>query len=132
MIVKKTFSITAKLLTVITVSVISLTAFICGVMGFVLYKKNTIQFDDFTSQQYLNIKKSIDIFIQNGKNVVTMLASHPAVLGADETIYNYTIEAQKSGIIYTHTGQTEQELVTLFRTVEGSFAEFQDVYMGTR
>ena len=61
-----------------------------------------------------------------------MLAAHPIVQNADQTLYNYTIEAQKSGIIYTHTGQTEQELVTLFRTVEGSFAEFQDVYMGTR
>lgn len=70
--------------------------------------------------------------MQKGENVVTMLASHPAVRGADDTIYNYTIEAQKSGRIYTHTGKTEQELVTLFKAIEESFSEFQDVYMGTR
>ena len=129
---KKATSIRFRLLRAITITIISLIGFICAAVGYELYRKNTAQFNSFTSQQYSNIKKSIDIFIQTGKNVVTMLASHPAVLGADETIYNYTLEAQKSGIIYTHTGKTEQELVTLFRTVEGSFTEFQDVYMGTR
>ena len=129
---KKALSIRFRLLRAITITIISIISFISAVVGYELYKRNTAQFNSFTSQQYSNIRKSIDIFIQNGKNVVTMLASHPAVLGADETIYNYTIEAQKSGRIYTHDGKTEQELVTLFRAVEGSFTEFQDVYMGTR
>ena len=129
---KKALSIRFRLLRAITITIISIISFISAVVGYALYKRNTAQFNSFTSQQYSNIRKSIDIFIQNGKNVVTMLASHPAVLGADETIYNYTIEAQKSGRIYTHDGKTEQELVTLFRAVEGSFTEFQDVYMGTR
>ena len=129
---KKALSIRFRLLRAITITIISIISFISAVVGYALYQRNTAQFNSFTSQQYSNIRKSIDIFIQNGKNVVTMLASHPAVLGADETIYNYTIEAQKSGRIYTHDGKTEQELVTLFRAVEGSFTEFQDVYMGTR
>ena len=129
---KKALSIRFRLLRAITITIISIISFISAVVGYALYKRNTAQFNSFTSQQYSNIRKSIDIFIQNGKNVVTMLASHPAVLGADETIYNYTLEAQKSGRIYTHDGKTEQELVTLFRAVEGSFTEFQDVYMGTR
>ena len=81
---------------------------------------------------FFNIKKSINFLIQKGENVITMLAMHPAVLGADETIYNYTIEAQKSGKVYTHTGKAEQEMVTLFKAIEESFPEFQDIYMGTR
>ena len=129
---KKATSIRFRLLRAITIAIISLIGFICAAVGYELYRKNTAQFNSFTSQQYSNIKKSIDIFIQTGKNVVTMLAAHPTVQWADETIYNYTIEAQKSGRIYTHDGKTEQELVTLFRAVEGSFTEFQDVYMGTR
>ena len=129
---KKATSIRFRLLRAITITIISIISVICAIVGYELYRRNAAQFNDFTSQQYSNIRKSIDIFIQNGKNVVTMLAAHPAVRGADETIYNYTIEAQKSGIIYTHTGKAEQELVTLFRSVEGSFTEFQDVYMGTR
>ena len=129
---KKATSIRFRLLRAITITIISIISVICAAVGYELYKKNAAQFNDFTSQQCSNIKKSIDIFIQNGKNVVTMLTSHPAALGADETIYNYTIEAQKSGIIYTHTGKTEQEIVTLFRATERSFPEFREIYMGTK
>jgi len=129
---KKVISIRFRLLRAITITIISIIGFICAVVGYELYKRNTAQFNEFTAQQFFNIEKSIKLLIQKGENVVTMLASHPAVLGADETIYNYTIDAQKSGIIYTHTGKAEQELVTLFRAIEESFTEFQDVYMGTR
>ena len=129
---KKAVSIRFRLLRAITITIISIITFISAVVGYELYKRNTAQFNDFTAQQFINIEKSITLLIQNGKNVVTMLAIHPAVLGADETIYNYTIEAQKSGIIYTHTGKVEQEMVTLFKAIEESFPEFQDIYMGTR
>ena len=129
---RKATSIRFRLLRAITITIISIISVICAAVGYELYKKNAAQFNDFTSQQCSNIKKSIDIFIQNGKNVVTMLTSHPAALGADETIYNYTIEAQKSGIIYTHTGKTEQDIVTLFRATERSFPEFREIYMGTK
>jgi len=129
---RKATSIRFRLLRTITITIISIISVICAAVGYELYKKNAAQFNDFTSQQCSNIKKSIDIFIQNGKNVVTMLTSHPAALGADETIYNYTIEAQKSGIIYTHTGKTEQDIVTLFRATERSFPEFREIYMGTK
>ena len=129
---KKATSIRFRLLRAITITIISIISVICAIVGYELYRRNVAQFNDFTSQQYSNIRKSIDIFIQNGKNVVTMLAAHPAVRGADETIYNYTIEAQKSGIIYTHTGKTEQDIVTLFRATERSFPEFREIYMGTK
>ncbi|MGI5074677.1 HAMP domain-containing protein [Treponema vincentii] len=125
-------SIQFRLLRAITITIISIIGVICAIVGYELYKRNTVQFNEFTAQQFFNIEKSIKLFIQKGENVVTMLASHPAVLGADETIYNYTTDAQKSGIIYTHTGKAEQELVTLFRAIEESFTEFQDVYMGTQ
>ena len=130
--VKKATSITVRLFRGITITIISIVGFICAVIGVQLYKKNIAQFDEFTAQQFFNIEKSVSLFIQNGKSAVKMLAENPAVKNADETIYNYTIEAQKSGIIYTHTGKAEREMVTLFKAIEESFPEFQDVYMGTR
>lgn len=129
---KKALSIRLRLLRAITITIISIISFISAVVGYELYKKNTAQFNEFTAQQFFNIEKSINFLIQKGENVVTMLAAHPAVLAADETIYNYTIEAQKSGRIYTHSGKVEQDIVTLFRAIKKSFSEFQDVYMGTR
>ena len=129
---KKALSIRFRLLRAITITIISIIGFISAVVGYELYKRNTALFNEFTAQQFFNVEKSINLLMQKGENVVTMLASHPAVRGADDTIYNYTIEAQRSGRIYTHTGKTEQELVTLFKAIEESFSEFQDVYMGTR
>ncbi len=64
---KKTASITARLLRAITITIISIVAVICAVVGFQLYKKNITQFDEFTAQQFFNIEKSINLFIQNGK-----------------------------------------------------------------
>jgi len=129
---KKALSIRFRLLRAITITIISIISAICAIIGFQLYKKNTTQYNEFTAQQVANIKKSVEIFIQNGKNVVTMLAANPLVRNADETLYNYTAEAQRSGKIYTHTGKTEQDIVALFRTTEQSFAEFSEVFMGTK
>ncbi|QSH92040.1 methyl-accepting chemotaxis protein [Treponema medium] len=129
---RKAASIRFRLLRAITITIISIIGFICAVVGYKLYEKNTVQFNDFTAQQFFNIKKSVSLLIQNGKNVVTMLASHPIVQDADETLYNYTVEAEKSGRIYTHTGKAEQDIVTLFRTAERSFPEFREIYMGTK
>lgn len=129
---KQATSIRFRLLRAITITIISIISFISAIVGYELYKRNTAQFNEFTTQQFFNIEKSIRLLIRNGKNVVTMLSTHPAVQSADETIYNYTIEAQKSGRIYTHTGKAEQDIVTLFRTTERSFNEFQEIYIGTR
>lgn len=128
---KKTFSITAKLLTVITISVLSLVAFICVVIGFQLYKKNAEQFNEFTAQQFFNIEKSIQIFIQNGRNSVRLLAEHPAVQNADETIFSYTAEALSSGR-NAHNGKAEQDIASVFDLMKKHYPEFKEIYLGTK
>ena len=127
---KKTASITARLLLVITITIISIVAVICAVVGFQLYKKNITQFDEFTAQQFFNIEKSINLFIRNGKNAVTMLAENPAVKNADETLYNYT--GERKDIVYTHNGKTEQDITALFVRIEKNYEEFKEIYLGTK
>ena len=129
---KKAISIRFRLLRAITITIISIIGFICVVVGYALYQKNTAQFNDFTNQQFFNIEKSIHLFIKNGCNAIQMLASHTAVQGADETIYNYTIEAQKSGTIYTHDGKAEQDISALFNLIKSHYPEFKEIYMGTK
>ena len=127
---KKAASITVRLLLTITVTIISIVAVICAIVGFQLYKKNITQFDEFTAQQFSNIEKSITLFIRNGKNTVTMLAENPAVKNAYETLYNYTNE--KKDIVYTHNGKTEQDIKALFVRMDKNYEEFKEIYMGTR
>ena len=130
--VKKATSITVRLFRGITITIISIVGFICAVIGVQLYKKNIVQFDEFTAQQFFNIEKSVSLFIQNGKNALGMLAENPAVQNADETIYNYTTEAQKSGTIYTHNGKAERDIKALFVRMDKNYEEFKEIYMGTR
>lgn len=127
---KKATSITVRLLRAITITIISIVAVICAVVGFQLYKKNIAQFDEFTEQQFSNIERSINLFIKNGKNTVTMLAENPAVKNADETLYNYT--GERKDIVYTHDGKTEQDIKTLFVRMDKNYEEFKEIYMGTR
>ncbi|MGI5061479.1 methyl-accepting chemotaxis protein [Treponema denticola] len=127
---KKATSITVRLLRAITITIISIVAVICAVVGFQLYKKNIAQFDEFTEQQFSNIERSINLFIKNGKNTVTMLAENPAVKNADETLYNNT--GERKDIVYTHDGKTEQDIKALFVRMDKNYEEFKEIYMGTR
>ena len=127
---KKATSITVRLLRAITITIISIVAVICAVVGFQLYKKNIAQFDEFTEQQFSNIERSINLFIRNGKNTVTMLAENPAVKNADETLYNNT--GERKDIVYTHDGKTEQDIKELFVRMDKNYEEFKEIYMGTR
>ena len=115
---KKAPSITFRFLRAVTITIISIVSFICAVVGFQLYEKRRKTFDEVTAQQFFNIKKSIDLFIRNGKNVVDMLSETPAVRNADATIYNYTAEARQSGKTYTHDGKVEQAIATQFRLLK--------------
>ena len=56
---KKALSIRFRLLRASTITIISIISFISAVVGYALYKRNTVQFNSFTSQQYSNIRKSI-------------------------------------------------------------------------
>ena len=127
---KKSTSITVRLLRAITITIISIVAVICAVVGFQLYKKNIAQFDEFTAQQFSNIEKSITLFIQNGKNTVTMLAENPAVKNADETLSNYT--GERKDIVYTHNSKTEQAIVSEFNRIKANYTDFTEIYMGTK
>ncbi|MGI5112486.1 methyl-accepting chemotaxis protein [Treponema putidum] len=125
---KRATSITARLLRAITITIISIVAVISAVVGFQLYKKNITQFDEFTGQQFFNIEKSINLFILNGKNAASMLTETPAVKNADESIYNYSSQTNDM----SHSGKAEQDIVSEFNRAKASYANFNEVYLGTK
>ena len=59
-------SIQFRLLRAITITIISIIGVICAIVGYELYKRNTVQFNEFTAQQFFNIEKSIKLLIQKG------------------------------------------------------------------
>ena len=125
---KKSASVTARLLRAITITIISIVAVICAVVGFQLYKKNIAQFDEFTAQQFSNIERSINLFIQNGKNAVSMLAENLAVKNADETLYSYIEQLRE----VSHNGKREQDIISEFSIIKANYIDFKEIYMGTK
>ena len=97
-------------------------------MGFQLYKKNIAQFDEFTAQQFSNIEMSINLFIQNGKNAVSMLAESLAVKNADETLYSYIEQSRE----VSHNGKREQDIISEFSIIKANYIDFKEIYMGTK
>ena len=125
---KKSASVTARLLRAITITIISIVAVICAVVGFQLYKKNIAQFDEFTAQQFSNIERSINLFIQNGKNAVSMLAENLAVKNADETLYSYIEQSRE----VSHNGKREQDIISEFSIIKANYIDFKEIYIGTK
>ncbi len=59
-------------------------------------------------------------------------AANPAVLAADETIYNVTAEAEKAGTARIHGGALEDDIVTFFNAIIQNCPGFKEIYLGTR
>ena len=104
----------------------------CAVIGFQLYQVNIKQYDRTSSQQFSLIEQMIDLFMQNNKNTVKMLAEHPTVQVADETINSYMAAKQDVIVKNTQKGSTEQAMVTLFKRIHGSYPDTAEVYFGSK
>ncbi|WP_428770868.1 cache domain-containing protein [Treponema sp. HNW] len=125
-------SIRTKMIAVMSAGVMTVVLLICIVVARQMSKVNNAQFHRFIEQQYVSISQNIDLFIRNNIQTVQMLASHPAVKGADDTLYNYSTETRDITVKDTVKSKTERELVALFKHTQAHFPEFAEVYLGTR
>ena len=110
---KKNMSLRVKILLTGVVSLCVLIICACAIIGFQVYQVNIRQYDQTSSQQFLLIEQTIDLFMQNNKNTVKMLAEHPSVRAADTSLNNYTVSTQDVMLKNVPKGQIEQEMVTL-------------------
>lgn len=117
---------------VIGAAIISLVVFICAVVGMILYRKNINQFSNFTAHQFENVEKAVELFVSGGNNILNISAAHPAILAADETIYNRTAAAVAAGTADIHGGKTETDIVSFFESIVKNCSEFKEIYFGTR
>ena len=129
--VKKATPISVRLFRGIAITVVSIVGFISVFVGMQLHKKSIALFDELVEQQFLNIEKNINHFMQDAKNVTGILAESPEVKNADPTIYSYAAEASRLGAKNTHEGKTEKDIVSLFERTKAHYPEFKEIYMGT-
>ena len=129
---KKSMSLRVKILLVGVVSLCILILCTCAIIGFQVYQLNIRQYDQTSSQQFSLIEQMIDLFIQNNKNTLKMLAEHPVVRAADDTINSYVFAKQDVIVKNTQKGSTEQAMVTLFKRIHGSYPDTAEVYFGSK
>ena len=129
---RKGMSLRTKILLYGVFSLCCLVICTCAVIGFQLYQVNIKQYDRTSSQQFSLIEQMIDLFMQNNKNTVKMLAEHPTVQAADETINSYMAAKQDVIVKNTQKGSTGQAMVTLFKRIHGSYPDTAEVYFGSK
>ncbi len=125
-------SIRTKLVAAVSFVVMSAVLLICAVVAKQMSKVNKAQFGQFAEQQYISISQNIDAFIHNNIQTVQMLAAHPDVKAADDTVYNYSVRTSDIMVKDTVKSDTERTLVTLFKHIQAYFPEFAEVYLGTK
>ena len=130
--VKKATPISVRLFRGIAITIVSIVSFISVFVGVQLHKKSIVLFDELVEQQFLNIEKNINHFMQDAKNVTGILAESPEVKNADPTIYSYAAEASRLGAKNTHEGKTEKDIVSLFERTKAHYPEFNVAYMATK
>ena len=129
--VKKATPISVRLFRGIAITIVSIVSFISVFIGVQLHRKSIALFDELVEQQFLNIEKNINHFMQDAKNVTGILAESPVLQNADDTIFKYTAESSKLGSTYSHNGKVEQEIEYLFERAKKHHPEFSQIYMGT-
>ena len=129
--VKKATPISVRIFRGIAITIVSIVSFISVFIGVQLHRKSIALFDELVEQQFLNIEKNINHFMQDAKNVTGILAESPEVKNADSTIYSYAAEASRLGAKNTHEGKTEKDIVSLFERTKAHYPEFKEIYMGT-
>ena len=129
---KKSMSLRVKILLVGILSLCILILCACAIIGFQVYQLNIRQYDQTSSQQFSLIEQMIDLFIQNNKNTLKMLAEHPVVRAADDTINSYVFAKQDVIVKNTQKGSTEQAMVTLFKRIHDNYPDTAEVYFGSK
>lgn len=126
------FSIRAKILLTGTIIVSAL--MFCSSL-FIGAKMRSISVEyanQLFGQQFSFIEQNIKLFAQNSFYTLNILASHPTVKAADDTITHYYDKTQDTIVKDTVKSPTEQSMVALFKRIQENYPEFAEVFFGSK
>ncbi len=128
---KKISSIRNKLLILLTVIIVTLVIFISGIVGIELKKIARKEFKDNMLLNVSLIEHEINLFFDNAKNMVTLLAHNPSVQAADNTFNKYYSKTAVSDVTTIEKSENEQKIFNIFETVDKNYDNYVCVFMGT-
>ncbi|MGP1588219.1 MAG: methyl-accepting chemotaxis protein [Treponemataceae bacterium] len=125
-------SLRTKILLIGVFSLCIMIAAACSIIGFQIYKISILQYEQNSSQQFALIEKMINLFVQDNKNLLKMVATSPSVKAADDTINSYVYTKQDVIVKNRQKSATEKSMVDLFKTVHKNYPETAEVYFGSK
>lgn len=105
---------------------------VVSVIGVRVRRSGIEQFGENMSRETALVENSINLFFSETFDDLSMLASHPAVSAADNSIESYY---DTSSATMTHSGElssTEAEMTDLFRRIFDAKEQYVEVFMGTK
>lgn len=110
----------------ISVSVILITlAVVGGIVSFQITKKARSDYFSNSNEQMRIVDKSIRIFYDQIDKDINMMANHPSIMQADNSIATYKNNPQKTLITPSQNGGIEQKIYEVFE-------HYADTHPGTR
>ena len=127
---KPVISLRTRILITGIISLCTLIIGACAIIGYQVYQINVAQYEQTTTQQFATIKQTILLFMQNNENTVKMLAEHPSVQVADESLNSYINAQQDSSLKNITRGQKEQVMAELFKRMHDNYPDTAEVFNG--
>ena len=129
---KTVISLRTRILITGIISLCTLIIGACAIIGYQVYQINVAQYEQTTTQQFATIKQTILLFMQNNENTVKMLAEHPSVQVADESLNSYINAQQDISLKNIERGQKEQVMAELFKRMHDNYPDTAEVFFGSK
>lgn len=105
---------------------------VVSIIGVRVRRSGIEQFSENMSRETALVENSVNLFFSETFDDLGMLAAHPAVNAADDSLESYFNTASAT---MTHQGElsrTEAEMTDLFRRLFDAKEQYVEVFMGTR
>lgn len=128
----KIFSIRNCLVLISTLGILLLILAVAYILGYTNRTNCIARFYANTNSELLHIEDGVKMFFDGTKKVLNILADHPDVKSADDSLYQYRLNTVNIKVSDMVKSETEKTLVSLFKHFLSRFDEYVEVYLGTK
>ncbi len=125
-------SLRTKLLLSLLASSIIPIVLICVVLGIKVKNSSMDTFFNNAGIELSHIEKAISIFIDETKANTAMMAKHPAVLAADDSLNSFIDKTEPSSSAQLTAGPVERAILDLANDLADTHQSYVAVYLGTK
>ncbi len=121
-----------KLILAFMVSTITPIVLLCLITGNSIRKDALDKFHQATDTELSRIENTLNIFMNNVRENVTMVAKHPGVVAVDESATSFLNTTSDKTMKDFSSSNSEKKLLAYFANIIGTHKNYLDVYVGTK